>query len=639
MNNKYGDTARLSAVREELSCSDPSCECKRKGGNLHCPSHNDHNPSLSANESEEGRLLVYCHARCSQENVIQSLKDKGLWYEVKPRARSFLVRNEENVHLASLKRIDYPNGEKKVWWERPDGQKELGPLKTPQLPLYMVQFLPTMEDEELIVLTEGPKAAEAFNRRCRFQGALALGTLTGASTIPCDASLRPLLGKKVVLWPDNDEPGQKHMEAIATRLVAMGAKVWTCKWKDATNEGADAADFEGSKEELLDLIREQVEPWNPPEEVPLADILDELQYLLRRFVVMNQEEADALALWVCHTYAFDVTNTTPYIRITASEKRAGKSRLLEVLSTVVARPWLTDRTTPAALVRKIDKDSPTLLLDETDASMNGRDEYSQTLRGILNAGHRRGGVTSLNVKEHGDWVPRDFTVFSPKAFAGIGSLPDTVADRSITISLRRKTPTEVVERFRLQGVLEEHRSLRDALERWAPTALDALRMAEPGVPSELDDRAADGWEPLLAIADLAGSDWPDLGRRAAIALSSVRDEEEESLGTRLLQDCRNILGSRGKERLATVSILRALKKHSRWRRLGQEFNASTLATMLRPYDIRPKNLRMDGKIVKGYARSDFENAWERFLEHEDDEGRAEEEEDDEDDEDDLAGYL
>jgi hypothetical protein len=109
----------------------------------------------------------------------------------------------------------------------------------------------------------------------------------------------------------------------------------------------------------------------------------------RRFVVLSEEQADAVALWVLHTHALPAADTTPYLAITSAEKRSGKTTLLEVLELLVARPWLTGRTTTAALVRKVDKvDKVTVLLDESDAAFNGDKEYGETLRGVLNTGYR-----------------------------------------------------------------------------------------------------------------------------------------------------------------------------------------------------------------------------------------------------------
>jgi hypothetical protein len=169
-----------------------------------------------------------------------------------------------------------------------------------------------------------------------------------------------------------------------------------------------------------------------------------------------------------------------------------------VLSLLGARSWLTGRVTAAVLVRKTSAEQPTLLLDESDAAFKGDREYAEALRGILNAGFRRGGVTSLCVGQGANLSYQDFPVFGAKAIAGIGQLPDTVADRSIPLELRRRRAGEAVERFRLRKVGPEALPLQSAAAAWAEKHLEALAEAEPELPEALDDRAQDIIEPLLA---------------------------------------------------------------------------------------------------------------------------------------------
>ncbi len=142
-----------------------------------------------------------------------------------------------------------------------------------------------------------------------------------------------------------------------------------------------------------------------------------------------------MALWVMHTYCMPAAEATPYLNLTSVEKQSGKTQTLELLDMLVFAPWYTGRTSAAALVRRIDRERPTLLLDEADAAFRGAEEYAQTLRGTLNMGHRRGGRVTICAGT-GDET-NDFDVFGPKAIAGVGRLPDTVADRSIPIELQR----------------------------------------------------------------------------------------------------------------------------------------------------------------------------------------------------------
>ena len=209
-----------------------------------------------------------------------------------------------------------------------------------------------------------------------------------------------------------------------------------------------------------------------------------------------------MTLWAAHTHAFDAFNCTPYLAISSPEKRSGKTRLLEVLELLVREPLPTANISDAALFRVIDARQPTLLVDEVDAIF-GKKSQRDELRGIINAGYRRGATTHRMGGANNSTL-QTFSVYCPKAFAGIGDcLPDTVVDRAIPMRLKRRTRGNAVERFRLREVQPEGHDLRDRLSSWLESCLDDLAESRPGLPDELDDRAQDVWEPLLAIADRA----------------------------------------------------------------------------------------------------------------------------------------
>ena len=182
----------------------------------------------------------------------------------------------------------------------------------------------------------------------------------------------------------------------------------------------------------------------------LAGVLDDVARYIRRYVVLSDTQARACTLWVAHCHAFAAAETTPYLNVTSAVKQFGKTRLLEVLEPIVPSPWLTGRVSAAVLIRKVDSETPTLLLDESDATFTHRSEHGEALRSILNSGYRRYGVSSLCVVQGAGLTYRDFSTFCPKAIAGIGALPDTLTDRSIPIALKRRAPDGSVERFRLR---------------------------------------------------------------------------------------------------------------------------------------------------------------------------------------------
>jgi hypothetical protein len=331
---------------------------------------------------------------------------------------------------------------------------------------------------------------------------------------------------------------------------------------------------------------------------------------------MSDAQADAAALWIVHTHCFDAAEQTPYLAISSAEKRSGKTRLLEVLELLVARPWLTGRVTAAVLARKVDAEGPTLLLDESDAAFKGEKEYAEALRGLLNTGHRRGGKSTVCVGQGAELSYKDFSTYCPKAIAGIGKLPDTVADRSLPIRLERRAPDEQAERFRRRDVDLEVEPLRVALEQFAAVEMIiALEIARPDLPSELDDRAQDAAEPLLAIADYAAGDWPARARRALVELHGGREIDDESAGVRLLADIQTVFVER--DRIATADLLAELHALDEapwgdW--YGRPLSARKLAQMLRPYGVHSRTVRLDdGTTPKGFLREQFEGAWSRYI--------------------------
>jgi hypothetical protein len=345
-----------------------------------------------------------------------------------------------------------------------------------------------------------------------------------------------------------------------------------------------------------------------------AELLDDVAGFVQRFVVLSAAQARTVALWVAHTHAFEAADATPYLLITSAEKRSGKTRLLEILELLVRQPLPAANISDAALFRAIAELAPTLLLDEVDAIFGAKAREREDLRGLLCAGYRRGAVarrmggarmTSLE----------SFPVFCPKAFAAIGTLPETISDRGIPIRLERKSRAESVERFRRRSVTQETEVLRERVEVWAASNLDVLHGAWPALPDDLDDRAQDVWEPLLAIADVAGGVWPDRARRAALELSTGEQREDDSLRVRLLADIHSVF-ERCDDRLKTHDMLVALAdiEESPWGEwYGRPLTARGLSNLLKPFRIKTMAVKVEGETVRGYKREQFEDAWSRYL--------------------------
>jgi putative DNA primase/helicase len=376
---------------------------------------------------------------------------------------------------------------------------------------------------------------------------------------------------------------------------------------------------------------EDVEPW--PESVDGRVLLDELLGVLERFVVLPKWAAETLALWVVHTYAYHLRNVSTYLGIESPQKRCGKTTLLSVLSELVNRPVVAANISPPAFFRVIEETRPTLLIDEADTFLAGNDE----LRGILNAGYSRKtayvvrvatkrfaktpntkhqtpeklqGPNSKFKNSEGSRLAR-FSCWCPKVMAAIGRLPETLADRCIVICMQRKTAQEQCERLR--NLKSEE--LQRKCARFAQDNQERIASAQPELPDSLNDRAADIWEPLLALADLAGGDWPQLARHAAAGLNAAAQESNPIAS--LLAELAIAFVEADSDQLFSRSLVAALNASPDrpWSELnkGKPVTELWLAQQLRPYGIRPRTRRIGEERAKGYAQEDFQETFRRYV--------------------------
>jgi hypothetical protein len=344
-------------------------------------------------------------------------------------------------------------------------------------------------------------------------------------------------------------------------------------------------------------------------------VLGEVHATLTRYVVFpSPEAADAATLFAAATHAVGKLEFASRLVIRSPVKRCGKSRLLDVLGQLVRRTLTTSDISAAALVRSIGADDPpTIMLDEADATFGTAlkgDEKAEHLRGILNAGfgrdrpYKRWDITTRQVE--------DCPTFAMAVLAGIGSMPDTVEDRAVIITLRRKAPAEQVAKYRIRRDKPKVTAVGDRLSAWVTPNADKIGDAQPAMPAGLNDRAEDVWESLVAVADLAGGDWPKRARRAAVLLSAAAEQDAaESIGPRLLADIRELYDGFTVSFMPSRELVNRLLKldDAPWR--DRELTTRALSDELRPYGIRPRPDRA-GK-VRGYRLEDFADAFARYL--------------------------
>lgn len=423
------------------------------------------------------------------------------------------------------------------------------------------------------------------------------------------ACVMEMIANGGVLRPESDTTHLQRLAALSPLDYdrVRDAEAKTLGIRAATlDKQVKALQQENNKTDGMDF--DDVEPW--PHPVNAGDLLNDICTTIKRFIICQDETAHAAALWIAMTWFMDVVQVAPLAVITAPEKRCGKSQLLFLLGRMVCRPLAASNITPAALFRAVDAWKPTLLVDEADAFMRDNED----LRGLLNCGHTRDSAYIVRVVGD-DHTPKRFNVWGAKALAGIGHLADTVMDRAIVLELRRKLPDETVMRLRhAEGGLFE--DLAAKLARLASDNREALRACRPHLPPQLNDRAQDNWEPLLAIAGIAGGEWPALARHAALHLSGS-GEDGGTVGNELLADIREVFDTKRVTRISTADLITELcaddeKSWATYNR-GKPVTPKQVAKRLKDYGIASKAIRMGLDVAKGFEASQFSEAFSRYL--------------------------
>jgi len=346
-------------------------------------------------------------------------------------------------------------------------------------------------------------------------------------------------------------------------------------------------------------------------------ILDEISTYLTRFIAYPSAHClVAHALWIAHTHLMDAWDSTPRLAVLSPEPGSGKSRVLEVTELLVPRAVEAVNVTPAYLFRKVSDSQgrPTILYDEIDTVFGPKAKDNEEIRGLLNAGHRKHSVAGRCVVRGKEIFTEEIPAYCAVALAGLGGLPDTILSRSIIIRMRRRAPGEIVEPYRRRVNGPEAAVIRERLAAWADSIEANITGVFPDMPAGIVDRDADVWEALIAIADAAGGEWPNLARVAAVALVADSKGGSHSLGVQLLTDLKAIFGN--EDALSTEHILTLLvgTEELCWGDIrGKPLDARGLSTRLRQYGVKPTTVRIGGSTPKGYRREDLHDSWVRYV--------------------------
>ena len=342
--------------------------------------------------------------------------------------------------------------------------------------------------------------------------------------------------------------------------------------------------------------------------------LDDLEAFLRTFIAYPSDAARvAHVLWIAHAHRMDCWESTPRIAFLSPEPGSGKTRALEVTELLVPSPVHAVNCTPAYLFRRVADPAglPTILYDEIDTLFGPRAKDNEDVRGILNAGHRRGAVAGRCVVKGKEVLTEELPAYCAVALAGLNDLPDTIMSRSVVVRMKRRGPDEHVLPFRRREQSAAGDEIRAQVAAWATSFLAGTW---PAIPDGIADRDADVWESLLAVADFAGGDWPERARVAAVTLVTDAKAAVPSLGVRLLADIREVFSDR--DHVFTDDLLAGLiaLDESPWADLrGKPLDSRSLARRLKPYGVEPKPVRIGDQVARGYERADLFDPWGRYV--------------------------
>ena len=123
-----------------------------------CPAHEDNNPSLSIGEAA-GRVLVHCHAGCTQRAVIEALKDLGIWQTKSSEPERIVATYDYNDEHGNLL-YQIVRLEPKAFRQRRPGVR--GDWIWKKCHRQVLYRLPEVIDAPIVFVVEGEKDVETL---------------------------------------------------------------------------------------------------------------------------------------------------------------------------------------------------------------------------------------------------------------------------------------------------------------------------------------------------------------------------------------------------------------------------------------------------------------------------------------------
>lgn len=383
--------------------------------------------------------------------------------------------------------------------------------------------------------------------------------------------------------------------------------------KDARKAKPGAAGSDGGQGKAIMLTDPEPLPEAEACELDGASLLQEVSDLFTSYLTLPDHAPTVLALWTVFTWVHDAFRVSPLLAVTSPERECGKTTLLSLLCAVVRKPFPSANATASSMFRLVDQHAPTILADEVDKWLRRDDERM----GLINSGWARHLATFTRTEGDKHEV-RSFSTWAPKALAGILTLPEEIAGRSIEIRMRRQTRAEGSRLKSLRAdAMSGFEPLRRKLYTWTQgvVAEGTLPMRNPELPEGFTGRLADNWHVLAAIAQTAGEEWPERCFDAATAF--VAKGRESSWGEQLLRDIGALFDDSQTDRLLLGKITAHLVQMEErpWGECshGRAMSTHWLSRKLAGYNIPSKDVRTNAGKGNGYFREQFEEAIERYC--------------------------
>jgi hypothetical protein len=367
----------------------------------------------------------------------------------------------------------------------------------------------------------------------------------------------------------------------------------------------------------------------------LKSVLEKLRKFILSYSCLKDESLVVpLSLWIAATYVFETFDAFPYLVITAKIKRAGKTRLKELIGFTCQMPFSVTGASAAALFRSIKDNKPTILWDEAEELSK---EGNSLMRQFLNSGYRKGQTIP---RASGEGVI-EWPTYCPKAFVLIGDVFDTLRDRSIVVEMDRMTPEQAqgMKRFSYETAKAEGAEIAEELKSVLAENLESINEAYNSEElSFLTDRDEEIWRPIFAIAKVLDTATYNAKttnktrsmRALAVDLATEKTSterykpsaeaeaklEQEEYGLKLLHDMLSIM-PKGMKCISSVEALSRLRKIdvAPWRKyhgegltLNNSAEPNSMSALLSPYNVQAKPVRDGKKVSRGFLRADIERA-------------------------------